>query len=102
VLSDLRDGRGGALGLAESDGVGVEGALRVRVRLGVGLRVRLGVGLRMGVRLGVGLRVRVRLRQTAGRAGNSAASVVQFTVEKRATVAFCEKLSKWHSENVIE
>jgi hypothetical protein len=61
---------------------------------------------RDGTRRALGLAerdgVRVRLRQTAGGPGNLAASVAQFTVEKLATVAVCEPLSKWHSENVIE
>jgi hypothetical protein len=53
--------------------------------------------------LGLGESVRcVRLKQTAGTPGNPEASVAQFTVEKPPTVAVCEKLSKWHSENVIE
>jgi hypothetical protein len=63
-----------------------------------GLRVRV----RFGVRVRVGVRLRVRLRQMAGRPANTAASVAQLTVEKLATVAVCEELSKWQSEKVIE
>jgi hypothetical protein len=65
-----------------------------------GTRVALGLAEGDGDRLRVG--VCVRFRQTAGGPGKFAASVAQFTIEKLATVALCEKLSKWHSENVIE
>jgi hypothetical protein len=72
----------------------------VRRRRGEGKRGELGLEEGRGVGLGVWLRV--RLRQTGGRPGNPATSVAQLTIEKLATDAACDKLSKWQSEKVTK